>query len=128
MKEMVSMCESLFYTDISTCNDYEVVASMRTELGERGGHGSEVMRLTSATTSSTPRLRKHGCRYRVAEDRLEEDDGRRRHTNIKAALDKVWAITKLMSAGRGGTEGGWIKCVLDRTPAALAMEYYLNRS
>ena len=46
-------------------------------------------------------------------------------TKVKAALDKVWVITKLMPAGRGGTEGGWIKYVLDRTPAALGMvEYY----
>ena len=45
-------------------------------------------------------------------------------TKIKAALDKVWAITKLMPQGRGGTEEGWIAYVLDRTPSALANEYY----
>ena len=43
---------------------------------------------------------------------------------IKAGLDKVWAITKLMPKGREGTEAGWIAYVLDRTPAALAGEYY----
>ena len=36
----------------------------------------------------------------------------------------MWDITKLMPVGRGGTEGSWIKYVLDRTPEALAMEYY----
>jgi hypothetical protein len=50
---------------------------------------------------------------------MEGDD-----TKIKAALDKVWAITKLMPKGRGGTDEGCIKYVLDRTPSALAMEYY----
>ena len=41
-------------------------------------------------------------------------------TNIQVALDKVWAITRLMPEGRGGTEGGWIVYVLDLTPSALA--------
>jgi hypothetical protein len=50
---------------------------------------------------------------------MELDD-----TKIKAALDKVWAITKLMPEGREGTEEGWIAYVLDRTPSALANEYY----
>ena len=43
---------------------------------------------------------------------------------LKAGLDKVWAITKLMPEGREGTEAGWVAYVLDRTPAALAVEYY----
>ena len=45
-------------------------------------------------------------------------------TSIKVGLDKVWAIVKLMPQGREGTETGWIKYVLDRTPASLSMEYY----
>ena len=48
----------------------------------------------------------------------------RRRPNIKAALDNVCVIIKLMPAGRGGTDAGWIAYVLDRTPSALAMEYY----
>ena len=50
-----------------------------------------------------------------------EGDG----TKIKAGLDKVWVIIKLMPKGREGTEAGWIKYVLDRTPASLSMEYLL---
>ena len=44
-------------------------------------------------------------------------------TKIKAGLDKVWAIIKLMPKGREGTEAGWIKYVLDHTPTSLSMEY-----
>ena len=52
--------------------------------------------------------------------KIMTDDG----IMIKAGLDKFWAITKLMPEGREGTEAGWIAYVMDRTPAALAAEYY----
>ena len=52
--------------------------------------------------------------------KLMEGDG----TTIKADLDKVWVIIKLVPEDREGTEAGWIKYVLDRTPAPLSMEYY----
>ena len=49
--------------------------------------------------------------------KMMEGDG----TKIKAALDKVWAIIKMMPAGREGTDAGWIAYVLDRTLSVLAM-------
>ena len=52
--------------------------------------------------------------------KMMEGDG----SKIKAGLNKVWVITKLMPAGGEGTDAGWIIYVLDRTPAALAVEYY----
>ena len=103
--------------------DSDVVASMRAEFGERGGHGSEMMRhlrdnfvdpLVYESTDAESELLK------IDWKKMMDGDG----TKIKAALDKVWAITKLMPEGREGTEGGWIAYVLDRTPSALAMEYY----
>jgi len=103
--------------------DAGVVASMRAEFGERGGVGSEMMRhlrdnfidpLVYESTDAESELLK------IDWQKMMEGDG----TKIKAALDKVWAITKLMPEGRGGTEGGWITYVLDRTPSELAMEYY----
>ena len=103
--------------------DYDVVASMRAEFGERGGKGSEMMRhlrecfinpLVYESTDAETEL------LNVDWQAMMELDG----TKIKAALDKVWAITKLMPQGRGGTEEGWIAYVLDRTPSALANEYY----
>ena len=45
-------------------------------------------------------------------------------SHIKAGLDKVWVITKLMPAGREGTEAGWAMYAMDRMPAELAMEYH----
>jgi hypothetical protein len=96
---------------------------MRAEFGERGGVGSEMMRhlrdnfidpLVYESTDAESELLK------IDWKKMMEGDG----TKIKAALDKVWAITKLMPKGREGTEGGWIAYVLDRTPSALAMEYY----
>ena len=36
----------------------------------------------------------------------------------------VWEITKLMPAGREGTEAGWVMYAMDRMPAELAMEYH----
>ena len=116
-------------TDLSTLvrrfvsKDAGVVASMRAEFGERGGVGSEMMRhlrdnfidpLVYESTDAESELLK------IDWKKMMEGDG----TKIKAALDKVWAITKLMPKGREGTEGGWIAYVLDRTPSALAMEYY----
>ena len=103
--------------------DSEVVASMRAEFGERGGRGSEMMRhlrdnfvnpLVYESTDAETELLK------VDWKKLMNGDG----TSIKAGLDKVWAILKLMPQGREGTEAGWIKYVLDRTPASLSMEYY----
>ena len=103
--------------------DFEVVASLRAEFGERGGRGSEMMQhlcdyfvnplVYESTDAETESLK-------IDRKKIMEGDD----TKIKAALDKVWAITKLMPAGRRGTEGGWIKYVLDRTPAAPSMEYY----
>ena len=103
--------------------DFEIVASMRAEFGERGGLGSEMMRhlrdnfvdpLVYESSDAETELLK------VDWQRMMEGDG----TKIKASLDKVWAITKLMPDGRQGTDAGWIKYVLDRTPAVLAVEYY----
>jgi hypothetical protein len=103
--------------------DSDVVASMRAEFGERGGQGSEMMRhlrdnfidpLVYESTDAESELLK------IDWKKMMEGDG----TKIKAALDKVWAIVKLMPAGREGTEEGWIAYVLDRTPSALANEYY----
>ena len=88
--------------------DFEVVALMRAEFGERCERGSEMMRhlrsyfvnplVYEGTDTETELLK-------IDWKKMMEGDG----TKIKAALDKVWAITKLMPAGRGGTEGGWIK-------------------
>ena len=103
--------------------DFEVVASMRAEFGERGGRGSEMMRhlrdyfinpLVYESTDAETELLK------VDWNKLMTGDG----IMLKAGLDKVWAITKLMPEGREGTEAGWVAYVLDRTPAALAVEYY----
>ena len=103
--------------------DSDVVASMRAEFGERGGQGSEMMRhlrdnfidpLVYESTDAESELLKIDWKT------MMEGDG----TKIKAALDKVWAIVKLMPEGREGTEEGWISYVLDRTPSALANEYY----
>ena len=103
--------------------DSEVVASMRAEFGERGGRGSEMMQhlrdyfvnpLVYESTDAETELLKVDWKM------LMSGDG----TSIKAGLDKVWAIVKLMPRGREGTEAGWIKYVLDRTPASLSMEYY----
>ena len=103
--------------------DSEVVASMRAEFGERGGRGSEMMKhlrdyfvntLVYESTDAEAELLK------IDWKKMMSGDG----TSIKAGLDKVWAITKLMPEGREGTEAGWIKYVLDRTPASLSMEYY----
>ena len=96
--------------------DFEIVASMRAEFGERGGLGSEMMRhlrdnfvdpLVYESSDAETELLK------VDWQKMMEGDG----TKIKASLDKVWAITKLMPDGRQGTDAGWIKYVLDRTPA-----------
>ena len=104
--------------------DSEVVASMRAEFGERGGRGSEMMRhlrdyfvnlqLVYESTDAETELLK------IDWKKLMSGDG----TSVKAGLDKVWAILKLMPKGREGTEAGWTKYVLDRTPASLSMEYY----
>ena len=103
--------------------DAEVVASMRAEFGERGGRGSEMMQhlrdyfinpLVYESTDAETELLK------IDWKQLMKGDG----TSIKTGLDKVWAIIKLMPEGREGTEAGWIKYVLDRTPASLSMEYY----
>ena len=96
---------------------------MRAEFGERGGRGSEMMRhlrdyfvnplVYEGTDAETELLK-------IDWKKLINGDG----TSIKAGLDKVWVILKLMPKGREGTEAGWIKHVLDRTPASLSMEYY----
>ena len=44
--------------------------------------------------------------------------------DIKAGLDKVCAITKLMPAGSGETEAGWMVYAMDRMPTELAIEYH----
>ena len=105
--------------------DFDAVASMRAEFGERGGKGSEMRRhlrdcfidpLVYESTDEETELLK--VDWQAVMDM--EKDG----TKIKAALDKVWAITKMMPEGREGTEEGWIAYVLDRTPSALANKYY----
>ena len=105
--------------------DYEVVASMRAEFGERGGQGSEMMRhlrdnFVDPLVFESTDAHAETDLLKIDWERMMDGDG----TKIKAALGKVWVIIKLMPAGRGGTDAGWIAYVLDRTPSALAMEYY----
>jgi hypothetical protein len=70
-------------------NDFEVVASMRAEFGERGGRGSEMMRhlrdyfvdpIVHESTDAETELLKIDWKI------MMEGDG----IKIKAALDKVW--------------------------------------
>ena len=49
-------------------------------------------------------------------------------TAIKTSLDKLWALTMLLSEGREGTEKFWIRYVMDRLPFALAFEYHTDTS
>ena len=102
--------------------DSVVLASMRAEFGERGGKGSEmvsylrenfVVPIVYEDTDAETELGKVDWRL------MMQGNG----TSIKAGLDKVWALTKLLPGGRGGTDGFWIQHVSDRTPAGLLMEY-----
>ena len=102
--------------------DSVVLASMRAEFGERGGKGSEMMSY----------LRENFVVPIVYEDTDAENELGKvdwrlmmqgKGTDIKAGLDKVWALTKLLPEGRRGTDAFWIQHVSDRTPAGLLMEY-----
>ena len=82
--------------------DFQVVASMRAEFGERGGRGSQTMKhlrdnfVDSLVYESTdPEV----DLQRVNLDEVMRGGG----TEIKTDLDKVWALTKLMPEGRQGT-------------------------
>ena len=92
--------------------DSEVSRRCVSNLGERGGLGSEMMRhlrdnfvdpLVYENMDAETEL------IKVDWQKVMEGDG----TKIKASLDKVWAITKLLPAGRQGTDAGWIAYVMD---------------